>query len=148
MPESVFTPYGWIEEPLEYFRKPDKVQKSPHWFNAVWYGPGGETGEHATLVALSERDFLFTEYRWVDGLVDDRAPEAGGAYLMLEFDMDAGDARKLILRAIAEHNEGLAPAERLRVPHGPGAVARIFASIGAAYVAYHTVEEDTAVSLP
>lgn len=139
------TPPSWLE--IAYWREPDKFTQYRQHCEAVWYGPGGSEGENATQVMLSEDEFIFTEYTWDENTFDDRNPE-GGAYLMQQADYDAGIAKRLIMRAIAHHNEQSLPAQRLRVPRGPKEVARIFASIGSSYVGYYGGEEDTAVSLP
>ena len=58
--------------PRKRWRVPDESTKN----YAVWYGPGGKKGEHATEVEKEGSDYRVSEYTFVGAGYFDEPPEA------------------------------------------------------------------------
>ena len=54
----------------EMWRKPDRYTEATGYVLAIWYGPGGRKGEHATVVELSDDEFEVSEYNDTAGYYD------------------------------------------------------------------------------
>lgn len=116
------------------FRKPDRSDKE----FAVWYGPGGEDGDSATEVEMSDPSYgggpiSVSEYESLVGYVDDVDEDRPFRKITTTFDVAE-------LRAAIKAYRG----NKL----GGADIKRWAAGYGSAVIAHYGGDEETVDSLP
>jgi hypothetical protein len=109
------------------FRMPDAFDGN----SAVWYGPGGADGEHATVATFDGDDVIVWEYTYVVGLIED--PYAD--YAVTKTHLACADIEAALPAGGGGFTSNLQ-------------VLRWAAALGVAKLAYHGGEESWANKLP
>jgi hypothetical protein len=124
----------WREEP---FRVPDVWRGYPNAraAEAIWYGPGGQEGDYATMVEIEPGEIIVTEYTnfYAAGSEPDDPSEPYG---LQKVTFDTED----IIALLKKHGK--------KRPKTPKELARWAASIGVAEIAYWGGEDSWASELP
>jgi hypothetical protein len=146
----------WLHDRHEPWRKPDKFEGYDNHYSAVWYSaPIGKYGtydesfppeqsQYAYLVELSREAFILTAYTHVSEWYIDEpwVPEEHGDFWRTQsVEMEPEQVRDFFHQAVQADPS-------MKMPRDPEATARLFMSLGNAYISYYGGDEDEAESLP